>query len=184
VGGTYKEASLPREFNGYKNVDHIFNNNIYYIAGLMSLKSWYRYIRPLFIYDDFSGHLIKGMQEILDDCIVERITRLNQFFSRLKASQDNINENRDKVSVYPTNYENVSVKMSLAEKIFELEFKNDELCDEGEAFIKIMEKKISTNGKNYIRVIKNLEPNEQKKGSTWLLHIEQSMVEKLLIRQE
>ena len=185
VGGTYKEASLPRNFNIYKNVDHIFNNNIYYIAGLISLKSWYKYIRPLFIYDDFSGHLVRGMQETLDHCIMERISRLKQFCRQLTVSQERaLNENKDKALANSANYENTSAKMNLAEKIFDLEFKNDEVSDEGKAFIKIMEKKIKRNGKKYINIIKSLDPDEQTQGSTWLLHIEQRMVEKLLIGQE
>lgn len=185
VGGTYKEASLPRDFNIYKNVDHIFNNNIYYIAGLISLKSWYKHIRPLFIYDDFSGHLVRGMQETLDHCIMERISRLKQFCRQLTVSQERaLNENKDKASANPANYENTSAKMNLAEKIFDLEFKNDKVSDEGKAFIKIMEKKINRNGKKYINIIKSLDTDEQNQGSSWLLHIEQRMVEKLLIGQE
>ncbi len=185
VGGTYKEASLPRKFNGYKNVIHIFNNNIYYIAGLITLKSWYQYIRPLFVYDDFSGHLVKGMQDTLDECIMERISRLKQFCLQLAISQEKGSiENKDQASAYPGNYENALTKMDLAEKIFDLEFKNNEMSDEGEAFIKTVEKRINRNGKKYINIIKSLEPDEQNQGSAWLLHIEQRIVEKLLIVQE
>jgi UDP-N-acetylglucosamine/UDP-N-acetylgalactosamine diphosphorylase len=185
VGGAYKEASLPRSFNSYKNINHIFNNNIFYISGLIALKSWYKYIRPLFIYDDFSGHLVKGMQETLDECIMERISRLKQFCSQLKAFQDkDLNRNMDKDILDHQNYETALAKMNLGEKIFDLEFKNTELKDEGEAFVRIMEKKINKNGKSYIRTVKSLDPDEQNQGSTWLLHIEQRMLEKLLIGQE
>jgi UDP-N-acetylglucosamine/UDP-N-acetylgalactosamine diphosphorylase len=185
VGGAYKEISLPRSFNGYKNIRHIFNNNIFYISGLISLKSWYRYIRPLFIYDDFSGHLVKGMQETLDECIMERISRLKQFCSQLKLSQNKgLSKNMDKDVSTDPNYENALAKMNLADKIFDLEFKNNELKDEGEAFVRIMKKKINRNGKSYIRTIKSLDPDEQNQGSSWLLHIEQRMLEKLLIEQE
>nr|NJM01509.1 protein GlmU [Desulfobacula sp.] len=184
VGGSYKEASLPRSFNGYKNISHIFNNNIFYISGLLALKSWYRHIRPLFIYDDFSGHLVKGMQEVLDECITERISRLKQFCSQLEAfHQDRaFNSYMDKEA--PGNAKSVLAKMNLAEKTFDLEFKNNELKAEGEAFIKIMEKKINRNGKNYIHVIKSLGPDDQHQGIVWLQNIEQGMLEKLLIGQE
>ena len=149
------------------------------------MKSWYQYIRPLFVYDDFSGHLVKGMQDTLDECIMERISRLKQFCLQLAISQEKGSiENKDQASAYPGNYENALTKMDLAEKIFDLEFKNNEMSDEGEAFIKTVEKRINRNGKKYINIIKSLEPDEQNQGSAWLLHIEQRIVEKLLIVQE
>jgi UDP-N-acetylglucosamine/UDP-N-acetylgalactosamine diphosphorylase len=185
VGGAYKEASLPRVFNGYKNISHIFNNNIFYISGLIALKSWYKYIRPLFIYDDFSGHLVKGMQETLDECIMERISRLKQFCSQLERFQNmGSNENNDKKASGNSNDETALIKMNLAEKIFDLEFQNIELKEEGEAFVNIMEKRINRNGKNYIRVVKSLNPDEQHQGTSWLLNIERRMIKKLLIGQE
>jgi UDP-N-acetylglucosamine/UDP-N-acetylgalactosamine diphosphorylase len=182
VGGAFKETSLPRNFDDYKNICHIFNNNIFYISGLIALKSWYKYIRPLFIYDDFSGHLVKGMQETLDECIMERIYRLKQFCSQLKTLQDKgLSKDKDKETSAGQNYENALAKMKLAEKIFDLEFKNNELKNDGQAFVRIMKKKINKKGKKYVRVIKGLKPDEQNQGSSWLLHIEQRMLEKLLI---
>jgi hypothetical protein len=124
------------------------------------------------------------MQETLDGCIMERISRLKQYCSQLKTFQDKgLSKNKDKEASADQNYENTLVKMNLAEKIFDLEFKNNELKEEGESFVKIIEKKINRNGKRYVHVIKDLDPDEQNQGSTWLLHIEQRMLEKLLIGQ-
>jgi hypothetical protein len=52
LGGAFKDMSLPRQFNIYNNVAHIFNNNVYYIASLIALKFWYKNIRPLFASND------------------------------------------------------------------------------------------------------------------------------------
>lgn len=182
LGGAYKEATIPRNLNGYKNVSHIFNNNIYYIAGLISLKSWYRYIRPLFINDKFSDNLVKGMQDTLNGCIIERRFRLKEFCRHLESSQEKLSsgEKGSKVAEM-SNYDNVLVKMELAEKIFDIEFTNEKIDVGGEGFIKRVEKRIGSIGKKYIDVIKNLEPDEQNLGSTWLKNIEQKIVEKLLI---
>ncbi len=185
VGGAYKEASIPRDLNINKNANQILNNNIYYIAGLISLKSWYKYIRPLFIYDDFSKNLVKGMQDTLNDNIMERIFRLKQFCQQLMLSQENLLiKKKDMAAASISNHEKVLEKMQLADKIFDIEFKKDEVNDEGEVFIKTVEKTIGRSGKKYINVIKSLKPDEQNQGSTWLFNIEQRMLEKFLILQE
>lgn len=182
LGGTYKEISIPRDYNVYKNISHIFNNNIYYIAGLIALKSWYKYIRPLFIYDDFSKSLVKGMQDKLNDCVMERIFRLKEFCRNLEQAKEKLlKEKRNIACDNISNYEKVSVKMQLAEKVFDSAIEKNEISDEGEIFIKSIEKKIMIIGKKYINVIKSIEPVEKSQGSTWLFNIEQRIVEKLLI---
>ncbi len=185
LGGSYKNASIPRDFNIHKNVSHVFNNNIYYIAGLISLKSWYKYIRPLFIYDEFSKDLVKGLQDTLNDCIIERISRLEIFCQKLELYKERlIDKKKDKAATTLSTHEKALAKMELAYKIFDIELKKDEVDDEGEAFIKRVEKRVEKNGNKYINVIKSLEPDEQYQGSTWLFNIEKKMVEKLLIGQE
>ena len=72
-------------------------------------------------------------------------------------------------------------KFKLADEIFKTECKNDKLNKEGETFIQVIEKKISRVEKKYIKVIQSLEPDECEKGSQWLFHIEQGMIEKLII---
>jgi len=185
LGGSYKNASIPRDFNIHKNVSHVFNNNIYYIAGLISLKSWYKYIRPLFIYDEFSKDLVKGLQDTLNECIIERISRLEVFCQKLELYKERlIDKKKDKAATKLSTHEKALAKMELAYKIFDIELKKDEVDDEGEAFIKRVEKRVEKNGNKYINVIKSLEPDEQYQGSTWLFNIEKKMVEKLLIGQE
>ncbi|MBU8911559.1 MAG: protein GlmU [Desulfobacterales bacterium] len=160
LGGSFKDASVPKKFYVYKNATHIFKNNIYYIAGLISLKFWYKHIRPLFVYDDFSRSLIKGLQYNLDKCIEERIQRLKIFCEKSNLSMDNF---------------------KLADEIFKTECENDNLNKEGEIFIQVIEKKIKRIEKKYIKVIQSLEPDEREKGSKWLFHIEQRMIEKLIV---
>ena len=182
LGGSYKEISFPREYYIYKNITHIFNNNIYYIAGLISLKSWYRYIRPLFVYDDFSKALIKGMQETLDDCIEERIYRLKVFCEKLETSKKTfLVKNADKKSKSILLHNKAINQFQHADKIFKTEYEKKSLNKTGEQFIKIIEKKIVTYSKNYLKIIQSLTPDEYEKGSKWLYEKEESIVEKLLI---
>jgi len=181
LGGTYKEISIQRDYNSYKNISHIFNNNIYYIAGLIALKSWYKYIRPLFIYDNFSKSLVKGMQDKLNDCIIERAVKLKEFCRNLEQAKEKLLKEKKYIAAENiSNYEKVLAKMQLAEEVFDSAFEKNEISDEGEAFIKSVEKRILIIGKKYINVIKSIEPVEQSQGSTWLFNIERRIVEKLL----
>jgi UDP-N-acetylglucosamine/UDP-N-acetylgalactosamine diphosphorylase len=186
LGGSFKNVSFPRQFHIYKNVSHIFNNNIHYIAGLLSLKFWYKYIRPLFVYDDFSRRLIKGMQDNLDQCIIERIQRLKIFCEKLNRSKKIFfSKTRDKKAKVILIHEKAMDKFKLAAEIFKMEYENNNLNKEGEAFIRVIEKKINQTQdqaeKKYIKIIQSLEFEEREKGSQWLFNIEQEMVKKLLI---
>ncbi len=181
-GGSFKDVSLPRQFYVYKNVPHIFNNNIYYIAGLISLKAWYRNIRPLFAYDDFSRGLIKGMQDNLDLCIKERIYRLKIFCEKLNLSKEILlSKTKDKKSTAILIHEKVIDKFKLAEEIFKTSLEKNNLNKESEKFIRVVEKKIERIGKKYIKLIQSMEIDECKKGIQWLFNIEQTIINKLLI---
>ncbi|MCK5696136.1 MAG: protein GlmU, partial [Desulfobacula sp.] len=186
LGGSFKDGSIPRQFHVYKNVGHIFNNNIYYIAGLVLLKYWYEHIRPLFVYDDFSRSLVKGMQDNLIHCIIERIQRLKIFCEKLNLSKKIfLSKTKDKKSKLILTHEKAMENFKLAEKIFKIEYENNNLNKEGETFIRVIKKKIDQTEdrteKKYIQVIRSLEPGESEKGSQWLFNIEQAMVKKLLI---
>ncbi len=182
LGGSFKDISIPRQYNVYNNIAHIFNNNIYYIAGLISLKSWYRDVRSLFVRDDFSKALLKGMQETLDSCISERIQRLKFFCEKLGESKKilmaKIKGEKSKSILF---HEKAIKQFEYADKIFKAECENSNLNRFGKQFVKILEKKININQKNYIKTIQNLEPDEYEKGSIWLFDIEFAMVKKLLI---
>ena len=182
LGGSFKEISFPRQYYIYKNITNIFNNNIYYIAGLISLKSWYKYVRPLFVYDDFSNALIKGMQKTLDDCIKERIHRFKIFCEKLELSKKTLLvKNVDSKSKSILLHDKAIKQFQRADKIFKTEYKKSLLNKKGEQFIKIIDDKITIHPKNYIKIIKNLKPDECEKGSRWLFDIEHSMVKQLLI---
>ena len=174
--------SLPRQLYIYKNVTHIFNNNIYYIAGLISLQAWYRNIRPLFAYDEFSRSLIKGMQDNLDLCIKERIYRLKIFCEKLNLSKEILlSKIKDKKAKSILIHEKAMDKFKLAEKIFKTENGKKNLNEEGEKFICMVEKKLDRTEKKYKNFIQSLKTDECEKGIQWLFNIEQKIMNKLLI---
>ena len=182
LGGAFKDISIPRQYYIYKNVALIFNNNIQYISGLISLKFWYQYVRTLFIYDDFSKALHKGMTETLDSCIKERIQRLEGFSKKLEKSKEifmgKISDSKSKIIL---THEKAIENVHLSAKLFKAKCKNISLNGHGEQFIRIVEKKIKNNQTNYIETIQSLASYEYEKGSEWLFDIENSLSNELLI---
>ena len=182
LGGAFKEISIPRQYDIYKNISHVFNNNIYYIAGLISLKSWYKHIRSLFVYDSLSKALMQGMQETLDECIKERIHRFKIFCEKLKLSKEILlSKNIDKKAKSILMHEKAIKQFQYAETIFNEEYEKNKLNPDGRQFIEIIKQNITNKQTSYISAIQNLDLDEHKKGSEWLFNIESSMVEKLLI---
>ncbi len=176
LGGGFKNASLPRQKGVYSQVDMIVTNNIEYIAGLISLKVWYDHVRTLFAHDYFSGELIKGMQDNLNDCINERIKRLKIFSEKLGISKQILSEvSSDKETPVILKHEAAIEILKKAEEIFEKEMSADQINLEGENFIKAVEKNIENNGQDYITIIKSLDPKILETGSTWLCGIEKKI---------
>ena len=180
--GSSKEISLARQPHVYRNIGHIFNNNIHYIAGLISLKFWYRHIRPLFACDYFSTELVKGMQKNLDSCIKERIKRFKIFCEKLEVSRKILLSGaKDKNSALILLHDRAIEKSKSALDVFARESENKNPDKNEEIFIRIIEKKLNLNRKEYIAFIQGLEKKDKEKGSLCLYEIEKNISEKLLI---
>jgi len=182
LSGGFKDASFPRQFHVYKNVRHIYNNNIYYLAGLISLNAWYKNIRTFFVHDYFSGELIKGMQNNLDLCIKERIYQLKIFCEKLNQSKEIfLSKTNDKNSESISIHEKAINSFKNSNKIFKFYLEKNNFCEAGENFIQVVEKKINRTEKKYITFIQSLKKNECDNGIKWLFKIEQEIIKKLQI---
>ncbi len=176
LGGGFKEASLPRREGVYSQVDMIVNNNIAYIAGLISLNAWYNHVRPLFVHDYFSEELLLGMQKNLADCIDERIKRLKNFYEKLIISKKILltgtkNNKTASICLHDTALE----MLKKAEDIFYKERSLDQISRRGESFVKAIELGIKDKGL-YIPIIQNLDPQVAMEGSRWLYGIEEKII--------
>ena len=179
-GKAFKSMNIPRQPFVYQNISRVFNNNRY-IAELIVLKSWYQHIRKLFIYDDFSDALHQGMIENLNKCVKERIRIFKDFCSKklnhskeilLKLEKKNHNSLIDI-------HTKAMDKFWQAYELFDQKYNDEILSKEAEQFIKIVENKII--GKDYIKTIQNLSIDEREQGSQWLLNIERSIIDGILI---
>lgn len=182
LGGGFKDVSLPRRVGVYAQVDKIVNNNIAYIAGLISLGAWYHHVRPLFVHDYLSGELLLGMQQNLSDCIKERINRLKRFNEKLLISKQILlsgSKGKETKAIY---LHDTAVEMlNKSEDLFNENLVSNQMTREGESFIKSMELAIKAKGQHYLPVIKGLDPSVSVQGSQWLYGIEEKITTPLLV---
>ncbi len=182
ISGGLKTFSLPRAMDVYSNVAHIFNNNLYYLGGLVALSSWYRHIRRLFISDEFSDLLFSGLLENLSNCIQERLHRFEIFCNKLNLSKENLmKKSRDKTVSSILIHDKAMETFEQVSNTIEKMLKTETINQDGEKFIKRIESKINRSNKNYIKTIKNLDTKERKTGTNWLQAIEINSIEKFLL---
>ncbi len=182
LGGSFKDASIPRQFHVYTNIRHIHNNNVYYIAGLIALKFWYIHIRTLFTHDALSRALIQGMQDNLNCCIMERINRFNDFGDKMKRSKNILlSKSKDNKSNSILIHDKAIACSKHATERFMASYESQPLNRDGESVITAVSNQIDRKGKQYIPVIQSLEPKACDLVRQWLWKIENQIVEQLLI---
>ncbi len=182
-GGAIREAVLAKKVGVYSNIGRVFKNNILYIAALVSLMSWYLYIRPHFVNGSSSQNLLIGMQNTLKTAIDERINRLDDFVKRLYTSREILlSGNREKVTPVVQEHDAVIKEWNnffYIDRDRTLKIFLDRLKEKSnlppEQFIYAIDKGIAAHGKDYISVIKALDNSDAKLGSRWLQTIENSI---------
>ncbi|MDD9304574.1 MAG: protein GlmU [Desulfobacter sp.] len=179
LGGGFKNASVPRKAGIYTQPGQILEHNLAYISGLFALKAWYAHIRPLFVSGVHSRELIKGLGENLSLCIKERIKRLVDFGEKLKISRDILGANtKTEKSIVIDSHNRVLEKICLAQDVFDRQDPPFLPGPNGQAFIRSVETAVANQGKDYVRVIQNLDPADGVKGTAWLANIEKKSMDK------
>jgi hypothetical protein len=183
LGGAFKEISMPRTYDIYTNVAHIFNNNIDYMAGLVALSYWYAYVRSVFATDPLSCHLIHALKENLNACIQERIYRFNQFLDKLSISKEKIKLNSKKESSGLVDLHDAALnKQEQFNTRIQAALNDKTLCPNGSSFVDIIQHKMSDSGDvSYLSVIKDLNKDQQTTARNWLKSICDSFVSHLHI---
>lgn len=206
-GGGMRETVLERKLGVYSNVKRIFRNNILYIAGLVSLMSWYLHIRPLFLNglftldiqglpesDLLSKYLLVGMQQTLESAIDERINRLDDFVRRLHKSREIIlsgkggkitplvEEHDAVIHGWPSaqnTLENTIAVMKKSNQINATKTLTKIFITPPELFVSAIKNGIKEHGAEYVRVIQNLDTATAQLGIYWLKSIEANIYNKI-----
>ncbi len=156
-----KEARVRFVPGKYWNLKRTVINNIIYISNLMALMNWYVNVRSQFLSEEFSELLFYGLIEKLDMAIDERLKRfgslcLKNMNQKLSAKWSEIKELFSDLRYYEGNK------------------KTKEICLES------ISRGIKRSGKNYLLVIKNLEPSGTESGTKWLQGIVDHLTSEIL----
>ncbi len=154
----------------YRSVRRRVINCIEYIANIIALKQWYKVVRFNFYQgSNMEKLLYEGAVEKIDIIFNERIKRFKQLAHKMEKSVDLYKSIKGKKA----SEELINQKSELFENIQKIEKEfNDCLSYSGD------EKKrdeflrnIDVTGKDYVSVIKNLNEDVKKTGTSWLIGI-------------
>ena len=166
MGGAGKGGSLAFTPGQFRNDGRIISNNLIYIGNLVALRQWYGQVRSHFISEQFPQELLKGLLEKVDLAIAERINRLEAVIVKRPES-----DSSDKLS------KSMKQRLELSERWDEvkasLNSAKSHACNNGlmENFLAKILSGISKSGKDYVRVIQELDSADAELGTQWLQKI-------------
>lgn len=181
-GGEGKGGNISYSPGSYSNVKRNFINNLIYIGNLVALSQWYANVRYQFLSDDFPMSLLEGLQFVLDIAIHERIKRLNEFIHKIYDSSGCYAKKlkgqpqarpKEQINDLESQWGEVENKMySLIHMKGNGQIKEEFMCS--------IESEIQKTGRNYIKVIRHLDPDVKKLGSSWLQDIIDGFINQIL----
>jgi len=153
----------------YGDIRHKVNHNIGYIANLLALRQWYRFVRREFLIRFKYGEaLYAGALNVLDGAIVERIRQMRLFAQNIEKTSiavEKMKKNLSGIALrkqkqfiqdWPQMEEHLSGK---SEGKISLKVK--------ERFVKIMQNQ-SDKDLSYLEAIQTLQPAQVQEGQDWL----------------
>lgn len=166
MGGAEKGGSLAFSTGRFRNDTRIIANNLIYVGNLMALKQWYAQVRSLFVSNGFPRTLLQGLQEKVDLAVRERINRLESVILKKPEKQrtDKLSESlRQRLLLYER-WAEVKESLTMAKA-------GDSSAGLRDGFLASVLDGISKSGKDYLRVIQELDPADAECGTQWLLRI-------------
>jgi UDP-N-acetylglucosamine/UDP-N-acetylgalactosamine diphosphorylase len=171
-----KRKEFPAGSGG--DISRKVNNNIAYVANLLALMQWYRYVRCEFFAKEENGDaLYAGAYNILEEAIAERIRQLRLFAQNMEKTLAVVTKKMKKI--YPDS-------VSGTQKQFLQDWPQMEayLSDNGEekigmkkreAFVKIMQN-LCNRGNSYLEAVQLLTPQQVQQGTGWLKDITENII--------
>ena len=153
-----------------------------YIANLIALEQWYDHVRSLFIADDFPEPLFQGLKAKLNMAIKERLKRFQELSQKMPESinmyQSFVKENASRQLLQQKN-ELYNCWPELEESCNSAR-QNQEPSELQDLFLEKIHTGITSSGKDYIAVIKNLDAADAAIGTRWLQDIVDAIVSEAL----
>jgi len=152
-GGTMKAGTVPFVPGKYTGTRRIVRNNLFYMANLAALECWYRLVRGQFTGPEFPPELFEGLCTNIRLAIDERLRRFQAFCAKSAAAQE-LPGIEDWWPAFEALF--ASARAQAADQRNEDEF------------LEIIQTGIVEHGKNYLKVVQSLEPEESARGTRWL----------------
>lgn len=165
-----RSFNIPHWPGIYRGIKRVVANNIQYIAQMIALRQWYRFIRFLFVSDRFPTPLHQGLLETIEAVIDERVYRLKSLSEKMSESIEryrHISDGKGSATVVKQQQELMDKWPDLEEGFTEgrgVEGTLEELA----VLIKAVETAGSQKGSTYIDAINKLDTTGKKAGTRWL----------------
>lgn len=176
-GGGGRGGNIPYQPATYRGDNRIVQHNLAYIANLAALSQWYDQVRALFVSPDFPQPLLEGLKEKLMFGLNERILRLGEFI--LKAAESDV-EIKDETGTDGKQHMDMAGRWSAVKETLQNGRKQPGNVGQRDRFLKVVSKAIDRSGKDYLVVIKSLQPEDARRGSAWL----QGIVDDVTVRAQ
>jgi len=163
-GESSKGGSIHYAVNVYSNIQRVFTNNIIYIANLIALMRWYENVRSMFISEDFPELLYKGLTQRLAHAIEERIIRLSAYCSAMNDKH----KPQDLKSTWRKQQKKLYEQWPATENQIHSNSDYQGNLELRDNFLRLLQKEVQSNGKDYIEIIQELEKEVKGIGTQWL----------------
>ncbi len=159
-GGAPRPGNIKHTPGVFQNIPRVTGHNLLYIANLVALMNWYSHVRIRFVPDSFPAEIVDGLKKTLLLNIRERLKRLKEFLEKASRAGNsafggaNPTEKWDQIESLclffmdssPASTEHI--RRSFLNRI-------DDVLKQSDS-------------KEYISIIKNLEPETSVVGTAWL----------------
>jgi hypothetical protein len=166
-----RTAQIPFQSGGYGNLKRILNHNLVYLGQLFALNQWYVEVRSRFVSPQFHQELLDGLIITLGKCIQERIKQLGKLGSKiLKAGKKSVA--RPEVAFF-RDWRKVERQL-----LSFFDFQG--VPGDKDSFLAEIDAGIALEGREYLRVIRNLEAGSAGCGTRWMQSIVDHVVQTMM----
>ena len=156
-----KSINIPFTRGIHLTLRRIMVNNMSYIANLLALMQWYRQVRYLFVGNRFPQALLDGLCQTLQTNIDERTKRLVDY-CRSMPLQDNLDSAQ---TIRQNELHHNGLRINDAVRSLQRDDTDDGLR---EPFLNEIQKRIQTEGDDYVGIIRSLPVTVSEAGTRWL----------------
>jgi len=164
MGKAHRGGEVPLAFNRYAGLSRMLEKNLYYLAGLVALEQWYRYVRQDFFHGEKLGYLVyNGALDNLRLARGERSKRLKAVAEKMPESirRDESDRIKNRKLEFHQNVDQVC-------RVFEDDQNVKSANKHGDAFLEAVETRKKDQDLDYIAFIQDLPEAVSTKGTKWL----------------